>query len=133
MSPARWRAGWSRRRLASQYPGSRVYVISHTSDVVWQGWLKDGGDAKQLAEATAFGGGTDAKPAYDAARKIRPRGFDAGVHFTDCELCDDVWPTVPAKRFVVGACGLASNGVPHGTPVPPGTRVIPVAMAEGDQ
>jgi len=115
-------------KLASQYSGTRVYVVSHTSEVVWEGWLKAGGDVKQLIEATGFSGGTDAKPAYEAARKVKPKGFDALVHFTDCELCDPEWPTVPAKRFVIGACGLASNGVPHGTPPPPGARVIPVTV-----
>lgn len=118
-------------KLAGQYNGTKVYVISHTSDVVWEGWLSEGGDAKKLTEATAFQGGTDAKPAYDAARKIRPKGFDALVHFTDCELCDPEWPPVPTKRFVIGACGMASNGVPHGTPPPPGARVIPVSMEGG--
>jgi predicted metal-dependent peptidase len=112
--------------IATQYPSVRLYLISHTSEVCWQGWLKAGGDPKAIEQASAFTGGTDFAPAYDAARKVAPQGkFDALVHFTD-GYNFGAWPMPPARRLVVGLCG--GDKLPMDTPMP--AKVIPVTEAE---
>lgn len=102
--------------LMKSFQGVKVYLITHTSEVVWEGWVDQSTQAK-LAEAVSFSGGTDPYPAYAAMKKAGK--FDTIIHFTDCEF-GAAWPPVPAKNLVVGAF------LRHmGTKPPPGAHVIP--------
>lgn len=103
--------------LMKAFPGVTVYLVSHTSEVVWEGWLQAHGNEGKLSEAVSFSGGTDPTPAYEAVKKAGR--FDTLIHFTDCEF-GITWPEVPAKRLVVGAF-LRSIA----TQPPPGAHVIP--------
>lgn len=104
--------------------GAQVFLAVHTHVLVHSGWLRPG-DTEHLRKATAFSGGTDAAPAYDACRAARPEGFDCLVHFTD--TCLPSWPKVPAKRLVVGATGLAT-GSTLGCQPPLGAKVLRVEV-----
>lgn len=106
-------------KLLATFKGTKLFVVTHTSDVAWSGWITDSSQSK-LIEATRFSGGTDARPAYDLVRKTGR--FDTAVHFTDCELFD-VWPEKCSKRLVIGAYGSGAHG--GGTPPPIGAEVIP--------
>lgn len=108
-------------RLTGQYPGTRIYLVTHTDQVTWQGWIRPGGDLEALYVATAFAGGTCVTPAYDAIRELNAR-FDFLVHFTDCEV-ETPWPEPPARRCVIGAFGAGALNV--GTTPPAGARVLP--------
>lgn len=108
-------------RLCSQYPGTRIYLVTHTDRVTFEGWLKPGGDTAKLFEATAHGGGTRVTPAYDAIRALNAR-FDFLVHFTDCEI-EMPWPEPPARRCVIGAFG--SGAVCPDVEIPAGARLLP--------
>lgn len=116
------------QKVATDFPNTRVLLIAHTDRVTFQAWLKPGGDAKMLEEASKHTGGTDFAPAYEAAREAArslPGGrFDALCHFTDGENCG-AWPMPPARRLVVGLCG---GGQGH-TPLPCPAKVIPVSMS----
>lgn len=85
--------------LMKSFQGVKVYLVTHTSEVVWQGWVDQSTQAK-LTEAVSFSGGTDPNPAYEAMQKAGK--FDTIIHFTDCEFGTS-WPHVPAKHLVVGA------------------------------
>lgn len=112
-------------KLASQYNGVRVFFVTHTSEVCFADWLREGGDTRAIETGTGFSGGTDAGPAYEKCREVAPRGkFDVLVHFTDCEL--GTWPTVPARRLVVGACGVTGQPGQYASQPPPGAKIIPV-------
>lgn len=114
-------------KLATEYPNVRIRLITHTDEVCFDEWLKPGGDVKRIMDATAHTGGTDFAPAYEAARRVAPRGkFDALVHFTDGYNFGE-WPAVPAKRLVVGLCG--GTELPQETPIR--AKVIPVTEGEG--
>jgi hypothetical protein len=112
------------QKVATDYPDTKIYLIAHTDRVTFESWLKPGGDPVELAEASRTSGGTDFAPAYEAARKVAPRGkFDSLCHFTDGFNFGD-WPMPPARRLVVGLCG---DG--HGTtPLPMPAKVIPVTV-----
>jgi len=112
-------------KMASEFPLMRIFFATHTDEVCWSGWIKAGGDVNAITEATSYSGGTDARPAYEAAQQAAPKGgFDCLVHFTDCDLPGD-WPESPSKRLIVGALGRASLGELYCKP-PAGARVIPV-------
>jgi hypothetical protein len=112
--------------VAREFPETRVYLVTHTSDVTWKGWMREGGDVKKAQDAVAFSGGTDFKPAYEAVRDAG-RKFDVLVHFTDGFNMGE-WPECPARQLVVGLWG-SGDGM---TKSPAGTKVIPVASVEGD-
>lgn len=107
------------------FPGSRAYLVTHTDEITWQGWLKLGGDKSKITESVQFTGGTDARPAYSAISEMNQR-FDALIHFTDCDI-HRPWPKVPAKKLIVGAFGMGAEQ-PYCTP-PPGSELI--ACVEG--
>lgn len=121
-------------KIATEYPNVRLRLITHTDRVEFDEWIKPGGDVKRIMEATGHTGGTDFAPAYDAARRVAPRGkFDALVHFTDGYNFRP-WPMPPAKRLVVGLCGRESmeSGVSGSNSAPPvRAKVIPVTEGEG--
>lgn len=119
-------------KVQRAFPGMRVYFITHTDGICWEGWLKPGGDVSAITAATKFTGGTDDSAAYEQVAKVAPKGkFDTMIHFTDAELPGREWPTVPARRFVIGLCGRAGLDPDNlqRTP-PPGARVVPVAEGE---
>lgn len=103
--------------------GNRLFLAVHTEKLEFADWLKPG-DVDMLTRATAFSGGTDAEPAYEACRQIG--FFDCIVHFTDTMLGGS-WPEVPARRLVVGATGLPTGQAPY-CPPPPGTRILNVEV-----
>lgn len=115
-------------RLAQQYPTVSVFVASHTSECVYSGWLKKGGDVKELTKATDHQGGTDCTEAYrKVAEAFKGRPADVLVHFTDTEIPS--WPEVPARRTVIGACGLV--GEPYA--MPPNTKhvkMVPIDVGD---
>lgn len=118
------------QKVATDFPNVKVLLIAHTDRVTYQSWLKPGGDAAKLEEASRFSGGTSFAPAYDAARlearKLIGGKFDALCHFTDGDNISSVWPMPPARRFVVGLCG----GQFGSTPLPCPAKVIPVTMGD---
>lgn len=87
------------KRLSDQYPTMRMYLVSHTSDVVWEGWV-DRNTQGKFTDAVQFSGGTNPDPAYLAVKEAGR--FDTLIHFTDCEFFAE-WPKNPAKHLVVGA------------------------------
>jgi len=103
--------------LLKQFTGINLYLITHTHEVTWEGWITSNTTVK-LAEAVAFSGGTDPTPAYEAAKKAGR--FDTMIHFTDCEFGLSKWPDVPARNLVIGAFLRTIS-----TPPPPGAHVIP--------
>jgi len=103
------------KSMIKTFAGVNIYVVAHTSDVVYEGWIAHNTSAK-LSDAVQFSGGTDAQPAYDAIDKAGT--FDSLVHFTDGEL-GSAWPESPAKRLIIG---LFSRGVSTATPA--GAHVI---------
>jgi predicted metal-dependent peptidase len=111
--------------VSREFPEVRVYLVTHTSRVEWEGWLRAGGDISKAKEATRFEGGTDFRPAYDAVSKVAR--FDVAVHFTD-GFNAGPWPEPCARQLIVGLWGSGSGA----TPVPEGVRVVPVASVEGD-
>lgn len=102
--------------LIKQFPGVNVYLVTHTSEVTWQGWVTQNTQTK-LTEAVSFSGGTDPAPAYEAVKKVGK--FDTLIHFTDCEFGAE-WPPVPAKSLVVGAFLRRMSTQP-----PVGAHIIP--------
>lgn len=107
-------------KLCSLYQ-ARAYLVTHTSDVTWEGWISSGSKAS-VAEAVKFSGGTRATPAYEAVSKAG--AFDVAIHFTDCEI-ENPWPESPARRLIVAAFGLGAEGEPYSEP-PEGSELIPV-------
>lgn len=111
--------------LQRQFPGSAFFLVTHTSEVVWSGWLRPGGDHAKAQDATAFTGGTNAASAYALVREVQAKAgpFDAFVHFTDCEL---TWPDLPVakRKAIIGACGVDEASMR--AMVPEGVRAIPV-------
>lgn len=102
-------------KLQEDFPEVGAWLGTHTDRTTWAGWLKPG-DAEKLPEALAFTGGTDATSVYadcaEAGRKSGAGTFDVLIHFTDCELPN--WPTVPARRFIVGVLARTdAPKVPH--------------------
>lgn len=113
-------------KLQADFPTSRVYLVTHTDAVCWKGWLSIGGDTKKIIEATAFSGGTQAAPAYDAMREAGR--FDAVVHFTDTFI-ENPWPEPPCKahRFAVAVVGPAGAEVDSiRARAPSGCKLFPV-------
>lgn len=107
------------KNLMKQFTGVRVYLVAHTSEVVWEGWVDQSTQAK-IDEAVNFSGGTDPTPAYEAIRKQGM--FDALIHFTDCEFFGSDWPKLPVKKanqLVVGSFVREPSTKP-----PPGSHVI---------
>lgn len=85
--------------LANEFPSVSIFVVAHTSEVVYQGWAK-AGSIRAMAEAgCSFSGGTYFKPAYDKVESECGKQVDLLCHFTDGEG-ESVWPKVPAKQFV---------------------------------
>lgn len=119
------------QKIATDYPTVRVLLVAHTDRVVYQSWLKPGGDAAKLEAASKFSGGTDFAPAYDAARveakKLAGGKFDALCHFTDGFNFRD-WPLPPSRRLIVGLCG--DSNVEGITPLPMPAKVIPVTTGD---
>ncbi len=114
-------------KTSKEFPSVRVFLVTHTDEVTFADWLKAGGDLSKAKQATAFSGGTDFKPAYDAVAKAGAK-FDVLVHFTD-GFNAGPWPECPARQLVVGLWGSG-----HGaTPMPAGAKVIPVADVEADR
>jgi len=101
--------------------GTKAFLVTHTDQVCWSGWVKHG-DRDAIVEACQHGGGTDARPAYARVAEEQTR-FDALVHFTDCELPGKEWPENPARKLVVGAFGSGAEN-PY-TPIPEGAEFIP--------
>lgn len=87
------------KRLTDVYPTMKLFLCSHTSEVVWQGWV-DRNTSGKFSDAVQFSGGTDPTPAYLAVEKAGK--FDTLIHFTDCEFFSE-WPKCPARNLVVGA------------------------------
>jgi predicted metal-dependent peptidase len=85
--------------LIKTFPGVSVYLVTHTGEVAWEGWVNQNTQAK-IVDAVSFTGGTDPGPAYAAVKKVGR--FDTLIHFTDCEFIGE-WPPVPARQLVVGA------------------------------
>ncbi len=109
------------RNLLKNQPQAKAYLVSHTDEVVFQGWVGAGvGSQEAIGAAVQFSGGTCAKSAYQA---IEAAGkFDVLVHFTDCELPS--WPKVPGRsKLIVAAFGSGATK-PH-CPPPPGAEIIP--------
>lgn len=106
-------------KLAKEFPDVRVLFITHTDQVEFCDWLREGGDEAKVIEGTQFSGGTEFAPAYDAAREYGR--FDAMVHFTDGYNGAD-WPEPPAKQSIIALCGEGK----HITTPPKGARIIPV-------
>jgi len=107
----------------------RIFIVAHTDRVVFSGWARGEQDAlSQAQKACEFSGGTDPRPAYDLVGATRaPTGrFSTLVHFTDCEF-GSAWPTVPARRLIVGHYG---HGSPY-CPPPAGSELVP-CMREGE-
>lgn len=104
-------------RLSDAFPGSRVFLATHTDCLCWSGWVTPGTDTQAIIDSTKFSGGTDAAPAYDAVRATKAP-FDVLVHFTDCDLPG--WPACPAKRQVVGV--MCRSDRPSG--LPSGARTV---------
>lgn len=102
--------------LMKSFPGTSVYLVTHTSEVVWEGWVQPGMTGK-FAEAVNFSGGTDPEPAYEALRKINTK-WDCVIHMTDCEF-GAKWPDPPGRQLVVGAFSREISTTP-----PPGSHVI---------
>jgi hypothetical protein len=107
--------------LAKAFPRMKFYLIVHTSRVVWQGWLDAKSAGAEIPKALAFSGGTEVGPAYEALAKISPR-WDAGLHFTDCEV-ETPWPIAPTRKLIIGAFGLGAFQ-PYSAP-PAGATTIP--------
>lgn len=101
------------RSLLKMAPGMKVFLVTHTSDVCWQGWI-DGTTQTKLQDAVQFSGGTDPNPAYEAVRHAG--SFDVLVHFTDTQFFG-TWPVVPAKKLIVGCFGTVSTQPPVGSEV----------------
>lgn len=112
-------------KALQKFLGVRIYLAAHTSEVVFADWADAGNIDTKLRKATQYSGGTDAQPAYNKLRSVGVK-FDGLIHFTDCELCSDRWPDVPAKRLIVGAFGNAANGPEYCYTKPPtGATLIP--------
>lgn len=109
------------KRLTDVYPTMKMYLVSHTSEVVWEGWV-DRGTSGKFSDAVQFSGGTDPQPAYDAVAKAGK--FDTLVHFTDCEFFAG-WPANPCKSMVVGAFCRQIHTQP-----PPNAIVIPCEIED---
>lgn len=110
------------KNLMKSFSGMNMYLCTHTSEVVWEGWVTANATHK-LVDAVQFSGGTDPQPAYDAVEKAGK--FDTVIHFTDCYFMDTKWPRVPAKHLVVGAFAREIYTKP-----PPGAHVIMCSFDE---
>lgn len=105
------------KNLLKSFPGTSLYLVAHTSEVEWEGWV-NGNTTAKLRDAVQFSGGTDPKPAYDQIAKAGK--FDSLIHMTDCEFFS-AWPTpIPAKQLVVGAFCREIHTKP-----PPGSHILP--------
>lgn len=103
------------KNLIKQFPNTRLYLVAHTSEVVWEGWIVQNTQHK-LVDAVQFSGGTDPTPAYEAIAKAGK--FSVLCHFTDTEFgCK--WPDPPARHLIVGSFAREIS-----TPPPAGSRVI---------
>lgn len=104
-------------RLTTVFQNMRMYLCTHTSELVWEGWVESGTSGK-FTDAVQFSGGTDPQPAYDAVKKAGR--FDTIIHFTDCEFGQS-WPEIPRpSKLVVGAFARTIS-----TPPPPNSHIIP--------
>lgn len=110
--------------IARDFPNTRVRLIAHTDRVVFDEWMRPGGDPDAITKATGHTGGTRVAPAYEAARAVRAR-WDALVHFTDAEV-ESPWPDAPARRLVIGVTGPASVTGELASEPPAGARIVPV-------
>lgn len=98
---------------------TKAFLVTHTDQVCWAGWVKPG-DKEAIIEACGHSGGTDPTSAYARVGEEKTP-FQALVHFTDCEL--SAWPENPARKLIVGAFGRGAE-TPYCTP-PEGAEVIP--------
>lgn len=111
--------------LVRTWPGLRVYVATHTDELVWSGWISEADGASRWEEATGATGGTDPAPAFRAVERAGAK-FDATIHFTDCELVR--WERADnGGRHLIGACGPGADGRPF-CPFPEWAEVVPVAL-----
>jgi hypothetical protein len=117
------------QRMVRTWPGLRVYVATHTDDLIWAGWIGEAEGARGAWEdATGATGGTDPAPAFRAV-EASGASFDALIHFTDCELVR--WERASnARRFLIGACGAGADGRPF-APFPEDAEVVPVEVGRG--
>ncbi len=113
-------------RLCQLY-NSPCFLVTHTDQVTFEGWITPGTSTDKLSEAVAFSGGTKCASAYEAVANAGR--FDVLVHFTDCEI-DRPWPENPAKRLIVGAFGSGASGSPYSEP-PEGAELV--AISEGGE
>lgn len=114
--------------IMKQRPGLDVFVASHTTELIFAGWIKPS-DKKKIGAAIGASGGTRAEPAYaaarEASRKIK-RPFDVLIHFTDAEI-ESPWPTpIPAKKFVLAVYGGPMTEKDLYNKPPPGTQIVPI-------
>lgn len=85
------------KNLMRTFAGVNVYLVAHTSDVVWKGWVNQSTQTK-ISEAVSFSGGTDPIPAYEEIRSVGR--FDAMCHFTDGDFYGE-WPEIPSKTTLI--------------------------------
>ena len=108
--------------------GLSVYLITHDSDVQWEGWIHPGGHVVPQVEKSLIGrGGTIFEPAYKALAKVKTH-FDEVVHLTDGE-CGS-WPEKPGncKRLIVALLGSKAAGK-----VPDGAKVIDATINDSGE
>jgi hypothetical protein len=107
-------------KISKLFPRLKIYLVTHTDRVVWAGWITDRSVARDVIVATGFEGGTFVRPAYEALAKLGT--WDAGLHFTDCEV-ERPWPDAPTRKLIVGAWGDGAWR-PYSKP-PAGAKVVP--------
>jgi predicted metal-dependent peptidase len=88
--------------LMKEFAGTRVFLVSHTSQVVYAEWINRHTDHHKFEAAVSFTGGTDPNPAYARIAEEK-ESFDCMIHMTDTEF--GPWPKVPAKKLIVGVYG----------------------------
>lgn len=86
---------------------AKVFLVVHTSEVVYSGWL-DARKRELISAAVDHSGGTDFAPAYAVIEKEKVR-FDAMVHLTDgCNFGD--WPGKPINcKKLIAALLIPAN------------------------
>jgi len=106
-------------KVLAELRNVEIFLVAHTDEVVWSGWIKRGQETK-IDAALSFTGGTDPVPAYELVAKTAQ--FTGMLHFTDCEFY--TWPNPPKRcKLIVGALG--NRG--YGCKPPAGAQIIKVA------
>lgn len=101
--------------IVKRNPDVKVWLAVHTGHCVWSGWITPGSVTKDVAEATAFTGGTAVIDTYQKM-KSEIRRVDTCIHFTDGHVWD--WPEwAPARRWVIAGIGAHwDEEYPNGLP-----------------